>query len=413
MASVRCGRAVVQDLPRPAAAGNFLRVNEALRAGRTAVREERWRDAEQIFLRCARVEPSCAAAHFWLGNVYRRLGNHRAAIGAYTQASQQDPGSPAPLFNLGLSRMAIGEMNEAGQAFVSAAQRSGSTMDAEAHQLAIECALALSEKPAPALPKRTEFVAARDEIALSVVCCSISPHKISALRANLAQVFMGCRWELILIDDARSLCEAYQRGVARCGGDIVIFCHDDIEILSANAYELLVDALTGADLVGVAGTTLVNGPAVGWSGYPNCHGWVTQFAPGGGLLPTPMSLHAPRVDNAQALDGLFFAAHRSIFKHMQFDARTFDGFHFYDLDFTYRAYLAGLRLRIQCDILLTHQSWGNFDAEYMRYAAKFAQKFPAVGMAAQRAPVTFRTCAPSVSAVRHLFGWLRHWASGA
>jgi len=175
----------------------------------------------------------------------------------------------------------------------------------------------------------------------------------------------------------------------------------------------VIDALANADIVGVAGTTLVNGPAVFWARHPYCHGWVTQTNERGELIPTPMSMVAPRIDRVQALDGVFIAAHRKVFDQVQFDPITFDGFHFYDLDFTYRAFLAGLRVRIQCDILLIHASEGNFGQDHNRYAERFARKFPTVGTAPLSPPITFKSVVPSKEIVRRLYEWLAIWTSKA
>ena len=40
----------------------------------------------------------------------------------------------------------------------------------------------------------------------------------------------------------------------------------------------------------------------------------------------------------QALDGMFFAARRDVLARCAFDEATFDGFHGYDIDFSFRAY---------------------------------------------------------------------------
>jgi hypothetical protein len=57
-------------------------------------------------------------------------------------------------------------------------------------------------------------------------------------------------------------------------------CHDDIDLVAPDAAERLARHLTAHDLVGVAGTTLVTGPAVFWSGHPHIHGWMAHRLPG-------------------------------------------------------------------------------------------------------------------------------------
>ena len=109
---------------------------------------------------------------------------------------------------------------------------------------------------------------------ISFVICTITPAKLERLRASLAAA-MADSVGVVPITDARSLCEGYTRGFARTRGELVVFCHDDIEILCERFHDRLVDAFGGADLVGVAGTTQLNGPALAGP-VPHLHGAVTH-----------------------------------------------------------------------------------------------------------------------------------------
>ena len=62
---------------------------------------------------------------------------------------------------------------------------------------------------------------------------------------------------------------------------------------------------------------------------------------------------------------------------IQFDAATFDGFHLYDLDFSYRAFLAGFRIAIAWDIPIIHVSSGRLDAAWQRYRAEMLSEVSA------------------------------------
>ena len=80
----------------------------------------------------------------------------------------------------------------------------------------------------------------------------------------------------------------------------------------------------------------------------------------------------------QALEGVFHAMRGSVARTVRVDAQAFDGFHFYDLDFSYRAAMQGLRLAVSTDIRLLHASDGRFGDEWQRYAARFMAKHPAL-----------------------------------
>ena len=58
-----------------------------------------------------------------------------------------------------------------------------------------------------------------------------------------------------------------------------------------------------------------------------------------------------------------------------FDEVTFDHFHLYDIDFSYRAHLRGYRLAVCRDIFLIHDSLGRFDAAWEEYRKRFESKF--------------------------------------
>jgi len=96
--------------------------------------------------------------------------------------------------------------------------------------------------------------------------------------------------------------------------------------------------------------------------------------PGVGLVVALYGAQERLVLNAQALDGLFFAARREVFDSVRFDDSNFDGWHFYDIDFTYSAFQAGMLLGVRTDLLLMHESAGSFDADYLHYAERFAHK---------------------------------------
>jgi GT2 family glycosyltransferase len=123
--------------------------------------------------------------------------------------------------------------------------------------------------------------------------------------------------------------------------------------------------------------------------------------------------YGPVVPGAQMLDGVFLAARRSLLQTLQFDEETFDRFHFYDLDYSYRAHLAGARVAICLDIALFHDSAGNYNEDYWRYADRFRAKFPQACTAPEHAhtAIPWMPLAASDAVVLDELAWLRHWTS--
>jgi len=209
----------------------------------------------------------------------------------------------------------------------------------------------------------------------SVIICSIDPNRLANVKAMYEAVFHGTDWELIHINDARSLAEGYNRGIARSKGDKLIFSHDDITVFSPDLPRRLEKHLSGFDIVGVAGTTLLQCAAWHLAGPPHIFGQVANPSEGGRLTVNIFGAPFPVIRNIQAIDGLFMATRRSVFPAISFDSTTFDGFHHYDLDFSYSAFRAGLKLAVVNDICVLHASGGNYDEVWQRYARKFQEKW--------------------------------------
>jgi GT2 family glycosyltransferase len=170
------------------------------------------------------------------------------------------------------------------------------------------------------------------------------------------------------------MCEACNRGVRDSRGDIVVFAHDDVEIASPDFAPRLLDALDAADVAGIAGTSRITGAAWAASGPPHIHGQVGYRGDGGRIELVVFGLDAPLRTDAQALDGCFMAARRHVLADVHFDEATFTGWHLYDVDFTVSAWLAGFSVAVCEDLLVIHQSRGQYDERWKRDAQAFAAK---------------------------------------
>jgi len=210
----------------------------------------------------------------------------------------------------------------------------------------------------------------------SVVICSIDDRKFDQVSANYRRILGPALLEIIGIHDARSLAEGYNRGIDRARGDVLVFSHDDIEILTPDFAARLDGHLHSHDVIGVAGTTRLVGGGWYFAGHPYDYmlvitphpetGQPTMVIEGGGPLVVP---------GIQALDGVFMATRSSVAQALRFDAGTFDHFHLYDLDFSYRACVSGLRLAVCRDLVLIHHSHGSYDDRWDEYRRRFEHKF--------------------------------------
>src|SRR5690242_11134753 len=144
---------------------------------------------------------------------------------------------------------------------------------------------------------RRECLPHHNKAMISIVICSIDRRKLEGVMRMFGGVMKLGSYEVIAITDARSMCEGYNRGLARARGEQVIFCHDDVEIISADFQEKLLGYLETYDVIGVAGTTrLVSGL---WSaaGPPDIYGQIVHGDANGALVVSIFSAPARVQEN--------------------------------------------------------------------------------------------------------------------
>ncbi|HEY8245642.1 MAG TPA: glycosyltransferase, partial [Casimicrobiaceae bacterium] len=211
---------------------------------------------------------------------------------------------------------------------------------------------------------------------ISFVICSIDAAKFAAVSSSLAEAVGGEPHEIVGVHDARSLCEGWARGLMRSRGDPVVFCHDDIEVCVRGLASRLARHLRDHDVVGVAGTDTCVGMEWSEAGIEHAYGAIVHdrgaaselcfYGAGAGTdtrvdTGVDTGVDTDVVGGIQAMDGVFLAARRPVAQAIGFDADTFDGWHGYDADFTFRAHLAGHRLAVALDLPIAHRSMGRSD----------------------------------------------------
>jgi len=217
----------------------------------------------------------------------------------------------------------------------------------------------------------------------TVVVCSIDDAKHDRVVALYRRLFADVAHEIVSIRNARSLAGAYNEAIANGKGDIVLLSHDDIDVLAPDFAARLSRQLRDFDAVAVVGSARMDGPAVGWSGHPYLRGWITHHAPADATWSVDVLDPHVAAGDIAILDGVLLAARREVFAAVPFDAETFDGFHLYDIDWSYRASRAGFRLGVAGELLVVHASRGAYDAAWQRYADRFCAKHDAGGAPAR------------------------------
>jgi GT2 family glycosyltransferase len=184
------------------------------------------------------------------------------------------------------------------------------------------------------------------------------------------------RHKLTVVDGNRyDLFAGYNAGAAQTSGDILVFIHDDVQIIGnvlsfARPIRHLTDPATG--FIGGFGSKLLNERGTWWEkNQPkqqiaeNCLGMV--FCPSANEFSMDAAVWpglTARFGRVLVVDGVLLMCHRRTFDRLGgFDAATYKGFHFYDVDITFRAHQLGLK-NYAAPLPMLHASLGKYGDDW-------------------------------------------------
>ena len=226
--------------------------------------------------------------------------------------------------------------------------------------------------------------------AISFITVSQRPEMVQKLEASLRAATGGITWELTVVDGRlHDLFRGYNRGAKQSRADRLVFLHDDVQLMgNALTWErplkLVDDPAVG--FIGIAESRRLEAWGTWWGGnltqeetFGSCRGMVWYPAEDDSGVkvncwPSNMALFG----RVLVVDGTFLLCHCRTFDALRgFDEQTFQGYHFYDVDITFRAALAGLINHV-APIPLLHASMGRYDFQWQAARQIFAKKYAAV-----------------------------------
>lgn len=182
--------------------------------------------------------------------------------------------------------------------------------------------------------------------------------------SNLLEYFKQCGVIAKPLINQSSIFKAYSNALNDLSvskDDIIIFCHDDIEILTRPEVftQLLEENLSKDDtgFVGVAGTRFFPADAVWWNQeFWQGHSGVVYH--GKDLSSMGQTLFGP-LGQVVVLDGVFLAAKvKTLYDIQMTKPKFFNGeWDFYDIFYTFQTYLKGLK-NLTLPIHIRHESVG-------------------------------------------------------
>jgi hypothetical protein len=201
---------------------------------------------------------------------------------------------------------------------------------------------------------------------INAIICTRDRNNITKTTDKLLKFYVNCGINIYLMSGAKSLFSAYEAAFQKINPadeDIIIFCHDDIEIRDSaeNFINKLKEALSLPEtgFVGPAGTTFLGQNAVWWDAdvwaAGKHRGKVSHINKNGAEYVT----YYGNPGDVVVLDGLFLAAKAKTIREVGLEKpQDFEGeWDFYDIHYTSTAFFKGFTNKaISLDIL--HNSRG-------------------------------------------------------
>ena len=172
-----------------------------------------------------------------------------------------------------------------------------------------------------------------------------------------------------------SLPEAYNMILEQATNDVVVLCHDDIYFDSKNwGSKILNHFKRNSDygILGLAGSTQLPSSSKWWEDFSKMKG-IVNHEHGGKKWESKYSASlGNQIDDVVLVDGLFIVLNTKNVKQ-KFNEEI-KGFHFYDVDFSFRNFIEDVKIGVIYDVRVTHKSIGETNEQWEQNRIVFAEK---------------------------------------
>lgn len=212
-----------------------------------------------------------------------------------------------------------------------------------------------------------------------MITIGFSTRKVDELFVELLRTSCGIpNVEILPIENngEYSLTEVYNKLLKESKNEILVLCHDDIYFDTNNwGVKILNHFKRNQDfgILGVAGSTQLPKSAKWWEDFSKMKGIVNHENQGKKWESKYSTSLGNQLDEVLLVDGVFIVLHKERIK-TNFD-ENIQGFHFYDVDFTFRNFLEGVKIGVFYDVRITHKSIGQTNDQWELNRQIFAEKF--------------------------------------
>lgn len=219
---------------------------------------------------------------------------------------------------------------------------------------------------------------------ISIIVSTYKPENFLLFEENIKK-YIGVEYEIVPIHNPglMSLCEAYNKGIELAKYPYLCFSHDDVLINLENWGHRIIDMFENNPyfgLLGIAGSTYKSWSLSGWF-FP----YDSRFCKMDLLQAKDRSLNnierclrnppeGVKFAEVVTLDGCWMCTTAAIAKEFKFDAKTFTGYHCYDLDFAFQVG-SKYKLGVLYDMELIHYSEGDYTLNWVIETFKLHKKW--------------------------------------
>jgi glycosyltransferase involved in cell wall biosynthesis len=173
-----------------------------------------------------------------------------------------------------------------------------------------------------------------------------------------------------------SLTEVYNKILNESSNDIVVLCHDDIYFDTKNWGNKILNHFKRNNdygILGLAGTTNMPKSAKWWEDFSKMKGIVNHEHEGKKWESKYSASKGNQLDDVVLVDGLFIVINKKNIKQ-KFN-ENIKGFHFYDVDFSFRNFIEDVKIGVMYDVRVTHKSIGQTNEQWEKNRKVFSEKY--------------------------------------
>ncbi|HMU59984.1 MAG TPA: glycosyltransferase [Chitinophagaceae bacterium] len=215
---------------------------------------------------------------------------------------------------------------------------------------------------------------------ISIVICSINNLFLEQVKSSISET-IGTEYELLVWDNLNEglgICEVYNKMAKKANYDYLCFIHEDILFETQDWGKKICSVFENNQEVGVIGLAGSKYKSLCYSG------WYTGIKDFDCVNIThridgiDKKLFGPvnhkNFEDVVCIDGVFICCRTSLWEKNRFDEKNLAGFHFYDIDFSIKAFLIS-KVIVFYEVDVVHiTKGGDFGDKWLKTAFEYHKR---------------------------------------